>query len=112
VLDFAGTKSNFYYRLYERVKNEKAADEILDYLIKRINRCDMEHDVRLIEKFRKEHQQKICIFGAGQMGGELQRMLQGYNIEIEAFIDNSREKWGGREKRYHNPCTGLSGGER
>jgi hypothetical protein len=31
------------------------------------------------------------------MGGELQRMLQGYNIEIEAFIDNSREKWGGEK---------------
>lgn len=92
---FAGSRENFYYRLYLNLRNAKPADEILYFLKEKLENCVIpKEQLQIIEDWKKSNAQKICIFGAGQMGGELQILLKNYGIEIDSFIDNSEQKWG------------------
>lgn len=95
MISFAGSIENFYYRLYLKLKNAKPADEILDFLKKKMTNLDMsEKNIKVIENWKKSVPQRICIFGAGQMGEELQLLLKNYEVDIDSFIDNAEQKWG------------------
>lgn len=90
--EICGSEANFYYRLYTLLKNAEPANEIIPYLRNRISvliRSENEKDEKLLSELGE-----VCIFGAGQMGGEAYEMLSQYGIDIHCYIDNNAEKWG------------------
>jgi glycosyltransferase involved in cell wall biosynthesis len=91
-IEFCGSIENFYYKLYTLLKSAKPSDEIISYLRNKISglkRSKNDKDDKLLSELGE-----VCIFGAGQMGGESYEMLNQYGIDINCYIDNNSEKWG------------------
>lgn len=87
-----GSVRNFYYRLYLLLKYSPPANRILDYLKEKIDSC---MEVRATRNLgQKNLDQEIYIFGAGQMGREMQLTLESYDIDFCGFIDNAKAKQG------------------
>lgn len=90
--EFCGSEDNFYYKLYTLLKNQKPSDEIIPYLRNKISglkRSENDKDEKLLSELGE-----VCIFGAGQMGGEIYEILNQYGIDINCYIDNNSDKWG------------------
>lgn len=74
------------------------------YIRERINQCDEPMNAQLLRKKAKERiygfgggqAGRIAIFGAGDYGRRVLRLLRSRDIEVEEFWDNSSQKWGSR----------------
>lgn len=52
---------------------------------------------RNIEKIKGK---KLLIFGSGIRGNEFMQLLRKWNIDIYGFVDNNKDKWGGKIADY------------
>ena len=94
-----GSVINFYYRLYLILKYSKPANIILDYLKSKIEETSrtnvIEKDKYSLESvFKEQGIERVYIFGAGQYGKETLATLNAYNVKVENFIDNDKNKHG------------------
>lgn len=100
--EMCGSVMTFYFNLYLRLWFMPPADDILDYLKKRIfkeyekklsNRDKLSgHKNIILNNFNIK--QKIFLFGAGDIGKYLLFKLRIYGIYVEGFIDNDKAKQG------------------
>lgn len=88
---FAGSSTNFYYKLYLNLKNSRPADEVLFYLKKKIKEMNITGERQINQIDSNRH---VFIFGAGQIGGEALDLMRSYDIKVDAFLDNDIAKWG------------------
>ena len=92
-ISFCGSTTAFYYQLYLLLKTCDPADEVLDYLLDRLEKnIIMKSEPKGGFKFKAYD--GLYIFGAGMYGKELKNNLIGNEIKPAGFIDNDRSKWG------------------
>lgn len=89
-VDFCGSVCNFYFKLYSLLLNAKPANIIITYLREKIK----QFDIQKIERADVLDIHNVCIFGAGQKGGEIFEVLDQYGINVECYVDNDKHKWG------------------
>ncbi|MCM1183195.1 MAG: glycosyltransferase family 2 protein [Roseburia sp.] len=99
-IEMCGSVRNFYYRLYLLLKYSRPANRILEYLRKKLDDSSEAGNTETLGYKRPEHIwgasdiREVYIFGAGQMGREMQLMLESYDIALCGFIDNAKSKQG------------------
>ena len=101
-IQMCGSVRNFYYHLWTILKSSEPADTILDYLKSKMEESELPHDdigdvhniCDLVFPGMNVDSSGVFIFGAGYYGKCMLEKLRMYEIPVEAFIDNDKNKWG------------------
>ncbi len=95
-----GSVINFYYNLWKLLKTSEPADTIISYLEKKVKTLHQTTDLREVNKkaFISECKEipYVYIFGAGNYGRNMLKILRDYGIDVKGFLDNDVQKNGKR----------------
>lgn len=77
--------------------------EVRDYTwpVAEMNYKEMQNLKEVVDKnIEKFTEKKLLIFGSGIRGNEFMLLLQKWGIGIYGFVDNNKDKWGGKIAEY------------
>lgn len=100
-INLCGTVYNFYYRLYSLLSASPKANTILGYLYEKMRLASEKEEKRDYINLNQwmlpnDQVNKVCIFGAGYQGKQMLRMFRSFDVVVNHFIDNAKEKQGAR----------------